>query len=136
MKKLLIFTFITQILMLILVGCAPGAPVQVLTPAPTSRSVTPVPGGEITVPAVSIQFNAPGPNPLVNTPDSRGQVADALIGLWHGFISPVSLILSFSNNNVQMYEVHNNGSSYNVGFLLGIIVLFAVLGSLFRYRRG
>jgi hypothetical protein len=29
---------------------------------------------------------------------------------------------------VQMYEVHNNGPMYNLGFLLGAIVLFAILG--------
>ena len=29
-----------------------------------------------------------------------------------------------------MYEVHNDGSQYNLGFFLGVIVLFIVLGAL------
>jgi hypothetical protein len=31
---------------------------------------------------------------------------------------------------VQMYEVHNDGSQYNLGFLLGIAIVFVILGLL------
>jgi len=50
------------------------------------------------------------------------------LGIWHGIISPVTLVISFFNKDIQMYEVHNDGSQYNLGFLLGIVILFAILG--------
>ena len=53
-------------------------------------------------------------------------------GVWHGIISPITLILSFLNPSVQMYEVHNDGAPYNLGFLLGIVILVAVLGFMRR----
>ncbi len=87
------------------------------------------------MPGVSIQIYAPGPNPLVNTADSHGSAAGILLGLWHGFISPVTMVWSFVNKDVQMYEVHNNGSQYNLGFLIGVAVLFIILGAIFGSRR-
>ena len=105
--------------MLVMVaGCAPGTGVQINTPVPNTQAGTPAPNGQINVPGVSIQTFAPGPNPLVNTADATGRVAGILLGLWHGIISPVTLVISFFNKGVQMYEVHNDGSQYNLGFLL------------------
>jgi len=34
-----------------------------------------------------------------------------------------------------MYEVHNAGSEYDFGFLLGVILIFSVLGLFIRMRR-
>jgi hypothetical protein len=34
----------------------------------------------------------------------------------------------FFQIDVQMYEVHNNGPMYSLGFLIGAILLFAILG--------
>ena len=129
MKKLYAFILMAM-LIVIVVGCAPGSAIQVKTPVPSTKAGTPAPNGQIDVPAVSIQVNAPGPNPLVNTSDKQGHVAGILMGIWHGFISPVTIVLSFINPDVQMYEVHNDGSQYNLGFFLGVIVLFIVLGAL------
>ena len=67
---------------------------------------------------------APGPNELVNSLDARGSVPGFWQGLWNGVISPVTFIISLFNAKVQMYEVHNNGTLYNLGFLLGVIVAF------------
>jgi hypothetical protein len=39
-----------------------------------------------------------------------------------------TLIISFFNEDVQMYEVHNNGREYNLGYLLGIALVFLLLG--------
>ncbi len=75
-----------------------------------------------------ILFNTPGTNPELNTPAESGSVAGLGTGLWHGLISVVTLIMSFFNPEVQMYEVHNTGPLYNLGFLIGAIVLFALLG--------
>jgi hypothetical protein len=65
---------------------------------------------------------APGPNELVGT--STGKPAGFWQGLWHGVIAPVTFIISLFNRNVQMYEVHNSGNWYNLGFLLGMSIIF------------
>jgi len=62
---------------------------------------------------------APGPNGLEKTADADGKTAGFLMGLWQGFISPVTFIVSVFTRNVRFYEVHNNGTWYNFGFVLG-----------------
>jgi len=100
-----------------LAACAPGSSIQVNT----SDS--------------SIQLSSPGPNPLINQPDTQGRVGGAFAGLWHGIIAPITLVLSFFNSDIQMYEVHNAGSEYNFGFLLGIAFVFALINLFLRLRR-
>jgi hypothetical protein len=109
MKKLLILA-LPIVLLITLVGCAPGTEV------------------DVNVPETTIQLNTPGPNPELNKAAENGRVASVLQGLWHGLIAPVTLVISFFNENVQMYEVHNDGKEYNVGFLLGVAVVFLILG--------
>ncbi len=41
-------------------------------------------------------------------------------GLWHGVISVVAFVISLFNGDVTVYEVHNTGAWYNLGFLLGV----------------
>jgi hypothetical protein len=131
-----LFIFVLMAVTLVMVsGCAPGSVAQVNTPVPNTKAGTPAPNGQINVPGVTIQVYAPGPNPMVNTADPRGSPAGILLGLWHGFISPVTLIISFINKGVQMYEVHNDGSQYNLGFLAGVVVLFVILGLIVGSRR-
>src|SRR5258706_5749563 len=125
-RKAFIFVFIA-LLSVMPASCAPGAIVQVNTPAPSPGAGTPAPGGQIEFPGVSIRFDAPGPNPMMGTPDAHGRVAGILQGIWHRIISPVTLVLSFVNNSAQIYEVHNDGGPYNLGFFLGIILLLVVL---------
>ena len=79
-------------------------------------------------PDSKIQLTTPGPNPEQDTPAANGNVAGLGTGIWHGVIALVTLIMSFFNPEVQMYEVHNSGPLYNLGFFLGFVVLFAVLG--------
>ena len=69
---------------------------------------------------------------MMNRPATGGRVAGILLGLWHGIISPITLILSFLNPAVQMYEVHNDGAPYNLGFFLGLVILVGGLGFLRR----
>jgi len=112
------FVFVLSIFMLVMVaGCGPA------------------PQGQINVPAVSIQINTPGQNPLATTTDANGQMAGAVLGLWHGVIGRGTLVLSFFNPDVTMYEVYNDGSQYNLGFLLGVAIFFVVLGAIFGSRR-
>jgi len=71
---------------------------------------------------VLILFSAscvPGPNDAEKTPGAKGHVAGFFLGVWHGFISPVTFIVSVFTRSVRLYEVHNNGSWYNFGFVLG-----------------
>ena len=135
MKKKL-FIFVLMAVMLVMVaGCAPGTGVQINTPVPNTQAGTPTPNGQINVPGFKIQIDAPGPNPLANIADAHSRVAGILIGIWHGVISPVTLVVSFINPNVQMYEVHNDGSPYNLGFLIGVAIVFLILGVFAGSRR-
>ncbi|MDA3851975.1 MAG: hypothetical protein PF447_12000 [Spirochaetaceae bacterium] len=42
-------------------------------------------------------------------------------GIWHGWIAPVSLIISFFNPQRSIYETHNIGFIYDLGFYLAIL---------------
>ena len=107
MKKILLFLVTVLVF---LAGCAPGSDLEVTTPETT------------------IELRSPGPNPQLHQPDDAGRLSGFVQGLWHGIIAPVSVIGSFFNPAMQMYEVHNNGRDYNFGFLIGIAFVFLLLG--------
>lgn len=109
MKKIWIFVLF-PILLVTLTACAPGSEVGL---DESDRE---------------IRFTAPGPNPELNKPPEDGPVAGLGMGFWHGLISPVTLIMSFLRPPGEMYEVHNNGPMYNLGFLLGMALIFLILG--------
>ncbi|MGB3563606.1 MAG: hypothetical protein WBC09_11210, partial [Thermoanaerobaculia bacterium] len=67
---------------------------------------------------------AAGPNELVNIPDEEGKVAGFWQGLWHGFISPFTFLISLFSDTAHIYEIHNNGGWYNFGFLFGASIIF------------
>ena len=67
---------------------------------------------------------AAGANPALNTPASADHIAGFWSGLWQGIISPITFIISLFSNNVNIYEVHNNGAWYDFGFLFGISMTF------------
>ncbi len=67
---------------------------------------------------------AAGANPDVGTSAAGGEPAGFWLGLWHGFISPVTFIISLFNERVSIYEVHNGGNWYDFGFVLGAGILF------------
>jgi hypothetical protein len=71
------------------------------------------------------------PNPLVNVPESAG----FWIGLWHGMICPLALVVSWFNHDVTIYEVQNNGAWYNTGFVLGAGAWGILRGSNRDHRR-
>ncbi len=135
MKKRL-FIFVLLAMMLVMVaGCSTIPFLQINTPVPNAPAGTPTPSGQINVPGVTIQVYVPGPNPTVDTADAQGRIAGIWLGVWHGFISPVTLLLSFFNKDIQMYEVHNAGNLYNLGFFLGVAIVFIILGLIFGSRR-
>lgn len=60
-----------------------------------------------------------GPNDVAHIANAQGIVAGFWRGLWQGAIAPFTFLISLFTNDVQVYEVHNNGGWYNFGFLLG-----------------
>lgn len=53
-------------------------------------------------------------------------------GIWHGWIAPVSLILSIFRHNIRIYEVINTGWAYDFGFYIAVISGF---GGISLYRK-
>lgn len=78
---------------------------------------------------------APGPNDSMQTPDAEGDVAGVLDGLWHGIIAPVTFIISLFTDDTSLYDVHNNGGWYDLGFLLGLSIILGGGGSGARGRK-
>lgn len=48
--------------------------------------------------------------------------ANFWLGLWQGIIILLSFIASWFDNNIVLYQVHNNGFWYNSGFIIGIMI--------------
>ncbi|MCL3863155.1 hypothetical protein [Actinotalea sp. K2] len=69
---------------------------------------------------------APGANEAVGTAAPDGTAAVGFWwGLWHGFIAPVTFVVSLFAEGVGVYEVHNTGGWYDFGFLLGVSIFFS-----------
>jgi hypothetical protein len=57
-----------------------------------------------------------------------GFLMQLILGIWHGFIAPVTLIVEIINHfaskllpwRAQLYEVHGTGVAYDIGFYLGL----------------
>ena len=67
-------------------------------------------------------------------PNSRFELADATpasfwAGFWHGIIAPITFIIGLFQPGVRMYEIRNTGWRYDLGFLLGILVMLGGGGS-------
>ena len=65
-----------------------------------------------------------GPNPAANTPNEVGRMAGFRLGFWHGAIAPVTFVISLFSEKVHVYEVHNSGKWYVLGFLLGVMAIW------------
>jgi hypothetical protein len=133
-KKIFVFVIMVAAFVM-LTGCVTDTTAKIITPTANTKAGTPTPNDQITIPSVSFQISLPGPNPLLNQVDSHNRVTGILLGIWHGIISPITLIVSFVNPKIQMYEVHNDGSPYNFGFLFGVALIFLILGASAGSRR-
>ena len=71
-----------------------------------------------------------GPNECTTRKDND---AGFFKGFWHGLISIVTLIISLFTDKISIYEVHNAGFLYDLGFLLGAGTLTG--GTLWRRRK-
>jgi hypothetical protein len=67
---------------------------------------------------------APGPNFSKGTASEHDVVAGFWLGLWHGIIAPFVFVASLFKGNLSIYEVHNNGAWYNLGYLFGLACFF------------
>lgn len=67
----------------------------------------------------------PGPNELI---DCSEEAAGFWLGLWHGFTVLFTFIWSLFSDGVNIYEVNNNGTWYNLGFLIGVMTFFGGSG--------
>jgi hypothetical protein len=79
---------------------------------------------------------APGANPLAHTA-THGPPAGFFLGLWHGAIIWVTFFVSLFVPSVSVYEVHNTGWTYNLGFVIGAACLHGGSGGAAarRHRR-
>ena len=53
--------------------------------------------------------------------NTREDPAGFFRGIWHGWIAPFSLVLSIFNPSASIYEIHNTGFWYDLGFYAAII---------------
>lgn len=80
---------------------------------------------------------APGPNLSKGLATEHGRVAGFWLGLWQGFIAPFVFVVSLFKAGLNIYEVHNNGAWYNLGYLFGLACFFGSSGNRAgRRRRG
>jgi hypothetical protein len=51
---------------------------------------------------------------------SNGNAPGFWFGLWHGFIAPITFIISLFPNDLRIYAFPNAGLWYDFGFMVGI----------------
>ena len=66
--------------------------------------------GLMVVLAVVLAACAPGVNPEVGAAPPDGEVAGFWMGLWHGIIAPITFVISLFTDDVNLYDVYNNGN--------------------------
>ncbi len=69
---------------------------------------------------------APTPPDTLTT--APGAEAGFWKGLWHGVTVLFTFVISLFNDSVGIYEAHNKGNLYNLGFVLGIMIFFGGSG--------
>jgi hypothetical protein len=78
----------------------------------------------IVVAGLALTACVPTANPFVGESLAQQGPAGFLLGVWHGFIVMFTFIASLFADTVGVYEVHNTGWAYNLGYLLGIMMFF------------
>jgi hypothetical protein len=85
--------------------------------------------------AILITSCFPGINPSQDVINDFGVNAGFLRGLWHGFIAPFTFFVSLFTENINLYEVHNNGGWYDFGFVIGAGIIFSGSGRASKHKR-
>jgi hypothetical protein len=75
---------------------------------------------------------AAGPNPATGAGQDP---AGFWYGLWHGFITPVTFVISLFTDEVGIYEVRNSGGWYDFGYVVGLSLIFSGGGGAAGSRR-
>lgn len=60
--------------------------------------------------------------------------AGFFMGVWHGWIAPVSLVVGLFNPSIRVYETENSGWWYDFGFYIALVGGFGGI-SLFRKNK-
>ncbi|NLA78434.1 MAG: hypothetical protein GX845_02665 [Erysipelothrix sp.] len=60
--------------------------------------------------------------------------AGFFVGIWHGWLAPLALILKIFNPKYTIFAINNTGFGYEVGFYIAIIGGFGGL-SLLRKKK-
>ena len=61
--------------------------------------------------------------------------ANFLSGVWHGWIAPLSLIISLFDHDITIYEAYNKGWLYDFGFYIAIISGFGSLSLSRKHKK-
>lgn len=64
---------------------------------------------------------------------STANEAGFFTGIWHGWMAPLSLIISLFTEGIHIYEIHNIGFWYDFGFYIAILGGF---GGFSLFRKG
>lgn len=72
-----------------------------------------------------------GHNDLAGVVNAKGRIAGIWYGIVHGFLFIIALVVSLFNKTVNIYELHNTGIGYNVGFVIGTLLWF-ISSKIFR----
>ncbi len=67
-----------------------------------------------------------------NTNDNK---AGFFWGIWHGWLAPISLIISIFKDNISIYEVSNVGWLYDFGYYIAVISGFGGVALSRKKRR-
>ncbi len=67
--------------------------------------------------------------------DLSGTPANFWLGLWQGLIIYLSFIASWFDNNIVLYQVHNNGFWYNLGYVIALSISVGAFAGGSRARR-
>lgn len=59
--------------------------------------------------------------------NSAAKPAGFWMGIWHGWVAPVSLVGHFFNREIRLYEKNNTGWWYDFGFYMAIVAGFGGL---------
>jgi len=61
--------------------------------------------------------------------------AGFFMGIWHGWIAPITLIIGLFNPEIRIYEVINTGWWYDFGFYIAVIGGFGGLSLIRKTKK-
>ena len=71
----------------------------------------------------------------MDSPRPNGPSAGFLLGVWHGAIVFFTFVVSLFKDSVGIYETHNTGWPYNLGFVIGLMSAFGGAGANARSKK-